>query len=291
MHFIVIIWIVNYVIAFFDKISSNEVNSTTKAVKYGATRSILCALCTLAIFFIQGDNFYINTQTVLLALSFGVLMAIDLINYLFLAKTGMVALMSISNQAASLLIPTIAGIFLFSIPVNPLCWIFVATLLLSAYLLCTSSKDIYVGFSHKTVIMLVIRFFVGGLGTLTMQTFGRVEGGVTSVFLLLAYLVEAVLLLAVFLFMKRKATEKAAISKKLAVCAVASAVCTCLAHVSTVIATTYLDPVIMFSCTTVGVTVGTALVGAIFFKEKLTIKSVIGIIGACASVVIINMLG
>lgn len=292
MHLIPIIWLGNFVLAFFDKTSSNEVNSTLRTIKYSTIRSTFCAICTFIIFLIFGDSFYIDAPTIYLSLAFGILMTIDLINYLFLAKTGMIALMSISNQAASLLIPSIAGIFLFSIPVNPLTWVFVATLLVSAYLLCSSSKEIYTEFSSKTVIMLLIRFFVGGTGSLVMQSFARIDGGVTTVFLLLSYIIEALLLLVSFLILKKVYKEKkVSISKRLLMCAGGGSVSLTITHTATVVAAAYIAPVIMFSSTTVGVTVGTAILGAIFFNEKLTLKSVVGIAGACISVLIINMLG
>lgn len=291
MYLIILMWLLNFVLSIFDKQSSNEVKGTAEAVKYSIIRSLFSTIFAWIVFFVEGKEWVTNIQTFVCSVVFGILMTIDLINYLFLAKTGMIALMSISNQAAALIIPSIAGAVLWSIPVSPLQWVFVITLLVSAYLLCSSSKAMYTGFSVSTVIMLLIRFMVGGFITLTMQAFSKVDGGVTSLFLLLAYIVSTAVLVVVFgVLKKEKTTEKKRTPSSLMVCGAVSALCIFLSQICTTKALTYIPPVIFTSCSAVGVITMSAIAGVLFYQEKLTRKSVFGIVGACISVVIINIL-
>lgn len=289
MLYIIFYLISQVLLSFCDKASSNAVTNMRKAVKYGYIRGFFGALCAFLLVVFSGSGFKINILSVLCALAFGLCIAVDLINYLFLAKTGMVTLMTLTNQAASLILPTLAGLLLFNNPVKPIQWIFIALLLVAAYMLCDSSKNIYSGFSYKTVGMLIIRFLAGGFGTLSMQAFAKVGDGNTNLFLTIAYVVSSVIMLAVYPFIK---TEKSRcnnrLSKKLIILSFAASILFFAANAFTVMAARILEPIIQFSIATIGAMVLNLLMGAICFKEKITVKSSIAIVMASISVVMIN---
>lgn len=291
MYYIILIWITQIALSFCDKSSSNDVSNMKIAVKYSAVRSVFGAVCTFALAIISVQKLAFDLPSLWCAVLFGFAIAVDLINYLFLAKTGMVALMSVSNQAASLIMPTITGIIFFSKPVNPLQWLFVGILLVAIYILCVSSKGIYNDFSAKTVIMLIIRFLAGGFGTISMQTFAEVGNGNTNLFLSISYLVSAVLFFAVYPFIKKEnSNSNIKISKKLLILALIASIMVFGANAFTVMAARILDPIVQFSVTAVGGIVLNLLLGALCFKEKITAKSAIAVIIAAVSVVVINYL-
>lgn len=289
MQYIVFIWIIQLTLSFCDKSSSNDVDGMKLAVKYSAARGLFGAGCAAAIALFSGVGLGFDLPSFLCAFLFGTAIAIDLINYLFLAKTGMVVLLSVINQAASLIMPTVAGIIFFSKPVNPIQWLFVLTLLVAIYILCVSSRGIYRDFSFKTVIMLVIRFLAGGFGTMSMQTFAEVGNENTNLFLAVSYLISAVLFFAVYPFMKgENENKRLKLSKRLIVFSFLASTLVFGANFFTVMAARVLDPIIQFSLTAVGGIVLNLLLGAICFKEKITVKSVAAITIAAISVVMIN---
>ena len=289
MYIIALIWVTQLVLSFCDKSSSNDVDGTKIAVKYSAVRGLFGAGCAAIIALISGGGLGFDFPSFLCAFLFGIAIAVDLINYLFLAKTGMVALLSVINQAASLIMPTVAGILFFSKPVSPIQWLFVLTLLVAIYILCVSSRGIYRDFSFKTVIMVVIRFLAGGFGTISMQTFAEVGNGNTNLFLAVSYLISAVLFFAIYPFIKAENENKRfKLSKRLIVFSFLASALVFGANLFTVMAARVLDPIIQFSLTAVGGIVLNLLLGAICFKEKITVKSVVAIIIAAISVVMIN---
>lgn len=289
MQYIFLIWIAQLVLSFCDKSSSNDVDGIKIAVKYSGIRGLLGAICAFVIALLSGGKFGFDLSTLLCGVSFGVAIAVDLINYLFLAKTGMVALMSVTNQAASLIMPTVAGILFFSKPVNPIQWLFVMTLLAAIYILCVSSRGIYKDFSLKTVIMLIIRFLAGGIGTMSMQTFAEIGNGNTNLFLAVSYFVSAVASFAVYPFLKaEKKDETIKLSKKLLGFGLIVSIVIFADNAFVVMAARVLDPIIQFSVTAVGGIVLNLLMGAVCFKEKITLKSTLAVIMASASVVMIS---
>lgn len=289
MQYIILIWIAQLALSFCDKSSSNDISSIKLAVKYSAVRGMMGAVCAFIIALLSGGRLGFDGASILCGVSFGVAIAVDLINYLFLVKSGMVALMSVTNQAASLIMPTVAGILFFSKPVNPIQWLFVLTLLVAIYILCVSSKGIYKDFSLKTVIMLIIRFLAGGIGTMSMQTFAEVGNGNTNLFLAVSYLVSAIVSFAVYPFLKaEKKDETTKLSKRLLVFGLIVSILFFADNAFVVMAARVLDPIIQFSVTAVGGIVLNLLMGAVCFKEKITVKSAVAVIMASASVVMIN---
>ena len=71
-------------ISFFDKSSSNDVDSIKLAVKYSAVRGIMGGVCAFIIALLSGGNLGFDLASILCGVSFGVAIAVDLINYLFL---------------------------------------------------------------------------------------------------------------------------------------------------------------------------------------------------------------
>ena len=289
MYLIVIICLLTTVLGIFDKNSSNEVDGNITAVKYSIFRLGVGVVISLVIALCLGENFEINATLMLSSLAFGVCVAVDLINYLFLAKTGMIALLTVSAQSSSLILPILFGMIFLKKPGNPIQWIFGLLVLVSAYMLCDSSKAIYSGFSFKTVIMVVIRFFASGFGTVSTQYFGNKGNGSINLFLALSYLVAATIIAAYLILCKGSFKEKTKpISKKLVFCGVGCAFFTCIPQAVIVLATSKVDPIIQFSVTAVLSVVFSMAVGAIFFKEKITLKSTLAVILASVSVILIN---
>ena len=105
----------------------------------------------------------------------------------------------------------------------------------------------------------------------------------------LSYGLSALILLAVYPFIKKQTAEQnVKLTKRLIVLGVAAAVLLLVANALTVAAAKILDPIIQFSVVAVGAMVLNLLMGAICFKEKITVKSAVSVIIAAFSVVMIN---
>ncbi len=289
MYILVFYCLLNGLYNYFEKGSSNQINKISGALKFGIFKNLFSAFFACLMVIVSGCNFNYSIPLLGCALAFGFLIAIDLTNYLFLAKTGTIALISVVQQAASLILPTLAGIIFFNNSVKPIQWLFVSTLILASVMLCSFSKEIYDGFSAKSAIMLIIRFFACGLGSISMQVFAKIGDGNTNLFLMSAYIFASCFIFATLKIINiREQSKNEIFPKKLMIFGFISSGISCFLHAITVIASKSIDPLILFSFTSVGSILVNMSVGAIFYKEKPTPKSIAAIVIACASVVMIN---
>lgn len=289
MHFIFLIWIVLGLSGYLTKTSGKSIGNIKIAVKYSIIRNLFAVAFTLILALLGKATVDFSLPMLLCAGTLGFVTAVDLIVGLLLSKTSITALLTIANQGGAVIFSTIAGILFFSNAVKPIQWLFFVLFMTSAYILCGTSKEIYKDFSFKTVLLLITHFMCGGLATVSLQTFAKVSAGDKNLFLALSYSITELLLLAVLPFMHFDNTEvKNKISLKLKFFALGMGIITALNQILTIMAAKVLDPIVQFSFIAVGSIIVNMLVGAMFFKEKITLKSGIAVTASALSVVMIN---
>ena len=196
-----------------------------------------------------------------------------------------------------MLIPMIAGIFLFDQPVSPLQWAAVALFFVSAWLLVRSSKKTYSNFSFRTVLLLVGSLISNGCTMLAQQLFTQlVPDGDVSAFSFLSFGVLALLggIVTLILMAKGKATGTAApadfrLSKKLLVCGLALAVAVFVINQLATLSTALVSPVVLFAFINGGGTIIATVVAALMYREKLTVSSIAGVLLGIASLVCVKL--
>lgn len=125
-----------------------------------------------------------------------------------------------------------------------------------------------------------------------MQLFGKcVPDGEESVFMFISYCVQSLILLIIHLFysVNHKTQKAERISGKMWIFGTIGTVATFLiqqtiARLSSDISALVIFPITMGSSVIIGV-----IVGWLCFKEKLTFKSIAGVIGGIISLIMINM--
>ena len=92
MYILVFYCLLNGLYNYFEKGSSNQINKISGALKFGIFKNLFSAFFACLMVIVSGCNFNYSIPLLGCALAFGFLIAIDLTNYLFLAKTGTIAL-------------------------------------------------------------------------------------------------------------------------------------------------------------------------------------------------------
>lgn len=288
--YIAIIMLCRVVQHLYTKRSSDSVNNMSCFLKYSAFRQLLSGALGLVLILIAQNGFKCNLETVLISVFAGLMIVLSTGFSMAALKTGTVALAALFGTAG-LLIPCVAGIFLFDEPMSIGQWCGVLMFFVAAYFLISSSSKIYSRFSLKTFFLLLGIMFAEGFTMLAQQMFTfYVPDGDVSVFSFLSFgLVGVFMLLASFIYTKKNGTsEDFKLTPKLwywgAVLAVAIFVINQLATLATAI----VPPVILFTFINGGSTIIGAVVAAVFFREKLTVRSTVGIILGVLSMVIIK---
>lgn len=277
--------------AIFNKHASNKLTDLCSLIGFSTFQFFCSCIPCLLIILLSGNDFKIDLLTVLLSLFLGLSMFLSGACNIFAMKSGTVALGSMFGTAG-MLIPLIAGIFLFNSPISIFQWLGVVIFFVAAYFLIGSSKKIYTNFSFKTVLFLIGSLVFNGCSALAQQMFTHyVPNGNVSVFTFLSFCVIAVLGLLVFACIKKtNSTEKQPSDiKTLAISAVALAIAVFIINQVITISTTLIAPVMLFTFANGGGTIISTIVGATMYKEKLTVQSIVGIILGIASLIIIKI--
>lgn len=195
--------------------------------------------------------------------------------------------------SAGLLVPTISGIFIFGQKIAVGQWLGIACLMVAAVLLASSSNKTNAKINTKTILLLFGSMLANG-ATMLLQTLYKayVPNGNVSLYSFLQFAIPSLGLLAVGLIgRKKQKVEGQKISKKLFIITLLSAIALFgISQISTV-ASAIIPVAILFSISDGGNTVISAVVAALFFKEKFTLRSLIGIIVGVGGLIMMKLLG
>lgn len=278
----------------FNKKTSNLLSARATYLWYGAFRYTLSAVLALGLVFLLHDGSRIVTAaTFLPALLGAAALALSLVCTLAAMKNGAVVLCTLAG-AAGLLIPTIGGIFWFHEALSAWQIVGIGLFFVSAYLLTGYSKKLYAAFSFKTGILLILSMLSNGAVMLAQKLFAqKASGASVSMFSFLMFGLTAVFYLVcatAFSLMHKigretDETKEVAYTQKsagwlspqlLGYGAVLSVSLLVINQLSTVLAG-QLSSVVLFSVNDGGGMMIAAVTAAIFFREKLTLRSGVGI--------------
>ncbi len=221
----------------------------------------------------------------------GVMLVLASVFGLYAIKSGTMALSSMFSTAG-LIVPCIAGIFLFDDVISPMQWLGVVLFLASSYLLIGASKKMYAHFSFKTVLLLVGSMLANGV-TMLMQTMFKktVENANVSAFSFFSFIIPVGIMSVIMVFYKAKNPDECheKLQKKLTVFAVISAVALFIVNQLATTAADLVDTVVLFTFINGGNTLIAALIAAVCFKEKFTPRSVAGLLIGIGSLVLVKV--
>ena len=268
---------------------SNAISGVSCFVQYGSYTNILSGVLGILLILIAGNGFKCNLTAFLISLFSGLMLAASTGLSLASMKSGTVALTSLFGTAG-ILVPCIAGIYLFGQPMSWGQWDGIALFFVAAYLLIGSSAKIYSGFSLKTLILLIGTMLANGFTMLAQQMFTfYVPDGDVSVFSFLSFGIVGVLMLILSRIpAKGEAKIKYRLSSRLLVLGAVSSVAVFIINQLATLSAAIVPPAILFGFINGGSTIIAAIVAAVCYHEKLTMRSVLGIIIGVMALIIIK---
>ncbi len=222
----------------------------------------------------------------LISCATGVTLTISSICSLFAMHGSSIVLGALFGMAG-LLVPTISGIFIFGQEVSLFQWGGMVCLFVSALLLASSSQKTNGKLTVKTLLLLFGSMLSNG-STMLLQTLYKayVPQGSVSLYSFLQFAIPSVVLIIFFAFKSiQKPRTPVHFSKKLLIFTIITAVALFgISQISTIASAT-IPVAVLFPISDGGGAVISAIVAAVVYKEKLTVKSVIGIalgiLGVC----------
>lgn len=270
-----------YTTGFRDAISANSI------------RMLLCtAIGFVLILITEGLGVLIQTRDVLLisALS-GVSTAIFVVTWLISVKKSAYMMLDIFLMLG-VLIPIIASNLFFHEPIKLTQWLGMIVLFAAVVIMCSYNNSIKAKITPSSFLLLLVCGIANGIADFSQKIFTKqVPTGSTAVFNFYTYLFAAFVLAAIF-FLLPKPTKAAGKSniRSMVIYILLMALFLFVNSYFKTLAAKYLDAVLLYPLNQGCALILSALMASILFKEKLTVKAVIGIVTAFAGLLIINLL-
>lgn len=257
-------------------------------VKYIGVSKLFAAAFAMILVVIGKGFSGANLQMLVIASCSGVFLALNSFCGIKALYSGTIVLNSMFGTAG-LIVPCILGIFVFDEPMSLLQVLCILVLFASTVLLIDSTKKISTGFSKKTVVYLIGSMISNGMVMFCQKLFGELQpNGNVSLFSMLTFLIPAVVLLIAVPVIPKDEKEKK-LPKNLIGYAVILAFAVFVIQQLVTLLTPLLSSAVLFTFVNGGATVVAAIVGATVYKEKITVKSAMGIILGIAAMVCIKI--
>lgn len=280
----------------FNKYNAKLVPKTVVAyLKYTIFYLGVAGVCAVLLFLVDATaGVAFLPEIAFYAVFSGIGLAVACCCSLYALTAGTVVLDSLF-ATAGLLVPSVAGIFLFDEPLSLWQWLFVGVFMVGAYLLVGGSRAVYGKFSGKTLLALILSLLANGLTMLMQTAFSRnVPGGSVSLFSVLSFAAGVVLLGAVLPVMclrnRRATVETGKMPKKALLFAFFLGVIVFVINQLATVSAGMISPVILFAFINGGATLISALVGRIVFKERFTVSGAIGLALGVVALIFIKLL-
>ncbi len=271
-------------------------------IAYISVSKLFSAMFALAIILPTMNFSGINPQAVLIAACSGSFLAINSICGIKALIGGTIALNSMF-ATAGMVIPIILGIFVFNESVSWIQAICICVLFFAVFLLVNSTKNTLKSFSFKTLGWLVGSLVSNGMVMFCQKLFGELQpNGNVSMFSMFTFLIPAAVLGISLPFIKSQKSspvtegaeasvksEGALLPKILIIYAVALAFAVFMIQQLVTLLTPVMSGAVLFTIVNGGATVIATIVGAVLYKEKITFKTVIGLILGIGAMICIKV--
>lgn len=291
--FLIIILLLRVPQNFSSKKTSGLVTNSQSYFLYGTYSYTLAGLIAFVILLFDGMSGFSLPAVGISALG-AVSLAVSLFCSIEALKSGVMVLAAMASSAG-LLLPCIAGIFMFNEPMKPMQFIGIALLIFSGWLLIGYSKEQTGSFTPRTLLLLIGSMLSNGSVMLAQKMFSKyLPDTSVSIFSFLTFGLIGIGMfigLVPSLLSQSGRAKIAAVPKPVFLYGTISSIILLAINQLATLAGRNVPSAIMFPINDGGATIITAITAAIFFKEKLTVRSVCGLILGIGSLIVINLFG
>ncbi|MEG2380296.1 MAG: DMT family transporter [Oscillospiraceae bacterium] len=272
---------------FCSKKCSDSIGGISDAIIVNVLRGFLCGILALLGLMITGTKIIIDLPTLLISILSAVSLGVCLICTVMALKEGAIVLINVFGTAG-LIIPCIAGWFLFDEKFTFLQFVGVIILIIAMLMLVGYNTKLKGKTSPKLIVLSILALISNGFVMLSQKMFtSYVPNGSVYTFTFLSFGITAILLLLAFKPMGGNLSKPLPIKKTwhyilglaISIFLINQLITNCSATISSIL----LFP--MFNG--LGLVFST-IMSAILFKEKMTKQGIIGMFLSLVGLVIIN---
>lgn len=288
--FLIIILLLRVPQSFFNKKTSSLVTGAPRYFVYGSFSYVLAGIIAFVLLLREGLPKFSPSAFGISALG-ALALALSIYFSFESLKRGVMVLSALAGSAG-LLIPCIAGIFMFGEEMKLMQFAGIILLIFSGWLLIGYSKKQTGAFTFKTLLLLIGSMLSNGTVMLSQKMFSKYLPDMSaSVFSFYTFsLLGAGMLIGLIInsFSKENRAEIKTAPRMLFLYGTILSVILFIINQLATVAARNVPSAVMFPINDGGATIISAVTGACFFKEKLTKRSTAGILLGIASLIIIN---
>lgn len=277
----------------FSKRTSGKIEGRTQLLTYAAFQYLISVVLSILLVADIRSIFSVSPVGIFISVMGGIAMFSSSLCSMTALKNGVLIILTSLFSSISIIIPTVASIFLFDEDMSIWQAIGIAALIYAAYLLLAISKESYQNFSFKGLGLLLGLFIADGMTMLAQKCYPHYEAeGDTAVYTFLAFGTAFILTgtMSVVDICKNKTSIFKVLNKDLYVGGAVLALMLFIVMYLGVLAVPLVSAVILYSLVAGGTLIMAFLVGAIVFKEPVTPKNIIGFVIGLAALIVINAL-
>ena len=281
-----------------NKVASKHTESTKILFQFSLYVAAISMVTGLLLVLVERERFSFDFVTVGTALLFGIISAICSISTFYAFRVTSVAVVNMS-ATSSVIIPCIVGMLFFHESVSVGKILGVALFLIAAYCITTSKNKDDKRFTWKSLLACIVVFLTSGVGSIAIQLFSRYSEGVSdSLFMFYSYVFNSLILLIFVFVLSKKESGKQHLensskdirfSKKLVLLGIIISVITFALQQINVVLANEIPSAILFPVLKSGSLIFGAGVGWAIFKEKLSVKNMIGLVLCIGALVVLNL--
>ena len=266
------------------KVTSGALVTLPHKLYFAAIRTALCAIISLLIVVFTDGFPDVSAASVIISVISGISMSVFLLSWIAAVCYGGYVRLDVCCQTG-MVIPCVFAAPILGESVSVVQYIALGFLLLSIVLLSDRGKKEQSKLSVREGMLLIVVWLSSGINSLTLKLHSNIGEGSGTFYNFVTFVVAAVAFSVVYGVFRVKNGKVTLPKNHYTVYLPVMAVCLYLNTFLQTVAAKYLDAMIMFPLVTVLGLLFSAIMAAVFFKEKPTVKNIIGIIVAGAAII------
>ena len=277
------------------KRTSGYTSGLREALAANTIRMVLCILVGFVLIWAQGDLAQLAVSPATLAISAlsGVFTAVFVVSWLLAVKKGAYMLVEVFLMLG-VLIPMVLGKLLFSETIRPNQWIGMGILVAATLVMCSYNNSQKQKLTAAALVLLVLCGVGNGLADFSQKLFVRTQPDTpASVFNFYTYVFSGAVMAAAFFLLGNRSRSEIPLGqtvKKIVGFIAVMALCLFANSYFKTLAATRQDSAQLYPLNQGAALILSMGMSAVFFKEKVTPKAVLGVVLAFVGLIVMNVL-
>lgn len=275
---------------FIGKKISGRVDTAKKSAFVNVLRMLICIVISSFLLLpeIIGGNFAFDWQALVFGVMSGVTLSIFVISWMLAVRHGAYTLVSVA-QMFGVVVTILCSLLVFHDPISPLQILAIGILIISVFVMVSYSNGVKGKITPKAIFLLVLCGLSSGLNDFSLKLFVVYSSANVTLLNLLTFIIAFFFLVGVFIVDggKEKVDAKDLFNKNWLPILLMAA-CLYLNSYFKALSNNYFSAVILYPIYQAGGLILSATMSAVFFKERITPRCIIGLLLAFAAILLLK---